>query len=155
MGKKRPSRRPADWPQKAYKNLDFLTAPEGRIVRVLSEFLEPASRFEKSHIRNTIVFFGSARTLPRAEARKRLRELEKRAASKKRPPAALLRQVAVHEEIFQKRVHADLERTVLFVDPPRHGAYNDVASSMDGWRCMTPRPGDGGQGVPGFGKNVP
>ncbi len=92
MAKKRSSQRSVGWPQKAYKNLDFLTSPEGRIVRVLSEFLEPASRFEKNHVRNTIVFFGSARTLPRAEARKNLRELEKRAAQKERPPRTLLRQ---------------------------------------------------------------
>ena len=111
MGKKRPSRRPADWPQKAYKNLDFLTAPEGRIVRVLSEFLEPASRFEKSHIRNTIVFFGSARTLPRVEARKNLRGLEKRAAQKKRPPRSLLRQY--------ERAKTDLEMSHYYEDAVR------------------------------------
>jgi len=92
MKKNRPSRKAADWPQKAYKNLDFLTAPEGRIVRVLSEFMEPAARFGKHHVHNTIVFFGSARTLPPEVAEKNLRELEKRVADKRRPHRASLQE---------------------------------------------------------------
>ncbi|MCF8267881.1 MAG: TIGR00730 family Rossman fold protein [Ignavibacteriales bacterium] len=48
-------------PEKAYKNIDFLTSPEGRTVRILSEFYEPKARFEKYHIMDTVVFFGSAR----------------------------------------------------------------------------------------------
>jgi uncharacterized protein (TIGR00730 family) len=92
MTKKRPSKKAAHWPQKAYKNLDFLTAPEGRIVRVLSEFMEPAARFGKQHVHNTIVFFGSARTLPREEARENLKALESRVARNKRPSPALLRE---------------------------------------------------------------
>jgi uncharacterized protein (TIGR00730 family) len=92
MTKKRSSKEATDWPQKAYKNLDFLTAPEGRIVRVLSEFMEPAARFGKQHVNNTIVFFGSARTLPREEARKNLETLEKQVARKKGPSRALLKE---------------------------------------------------------------
>jgi len=92
MTKKRSSKKATGWPQKAYKNLDFLTAPEGRIVRVLSEFMEPAARFGKRHVHNTIVFFGSARTLPRKEARENLKTLEKQVAQKKRPSRALLQE---------------------------------------------------------------
>jgi uncharacterized protein (TIGR00730 family) len=77
---------------KAYKNLGFLTAPEGRIVRVLSEFMEPAARFGKRHIYNTIVFFGSARTPPPEEAKKNLKELEKQVGRTRRPPRSLLKQ---------------------------------------------------------------
>jgi len=89
MTKKRSSKRATDWPQKAYKNLDFLTAPEGRIVRVLSEFMEPAARFGKLHVHDTIVFFGSARTLPQDEARKNLEALEGQVEPKRRPSRAL------------------------------------------------------------------
>jgi len=92
MTRKRSSRQVPGWPMKAYKNLDFLTAPEGRTVRVLSEFMEPAARFGKRHIYNTIVFFGSARTLPPEEAKKNLRGLEKQVARKRRPPRSLLKQ---------------------------------------------------------------
>ena len=92
MTKKRSSRQPADWPLKAYKNPDFLNAPEGRIVRVLSEFMEPAARFRRHQVYNTIVFFGSARTLPAEEARRDLRTLENQVGLRKKPARALLRQ---------------------------------------------------------------
>jgi uncharacterized protein (TIGR00730 family) len=53
---------------KAYKNLEFLNSPDARAIRILSEFLEPLHRFRKLGIRDTIVFFGSARMLPQKEA---------------------------------------------------------------------------------------
>jgi uncharacterized protein (TIGR00730 family) len=92
MTRKRSSKKTAEWPEKAYKNLDFLTSPDGRIVRVLSEFMEPAARFAKYDVHNTIVFFGSARTLPPEEAREKLENVEKQLAQTRRPPRSLRRQ---------------------------------------------------------------
>jgi uncharacterized protein (TIGR00730 family) len=46
---------------KAYKNETFLTSPDARMLRILSEYLEPESRFQELRVRDTIVFFGSAR----------------------------------------------------------------------------------------------
>lgn len=57
-------------PQKAYKNLDFLNSSAAREIRILSEFLEPKTRFEKHKIVDTVVFFGSARLLSGEEAKK-------------------------------------------------------------------------------------
>ena len=51
-------------PQKAYKNVDFLNSQEARSIRLLSEYLEPRTRFAHYHVRDTVVFFGSARALP-------------------------------------------------------------------------------------------
>ena len=51
-------------PQKAYKNLDFLSSQEARSIRILTEYLEPRTRFAHYHVRDTVVFFGSARALP-------------------------------------------------------------------------------------------
>ncbi len=45
----------------AYKNEDFLDSPDARAIRILSEYLEPYSHFRREKIRDTIVFFGSAR----------------------------------------------------------------------------------------------
>jgi uncharacterized protein (TIGR00730 family) len=45
----------------AYKNEGFLNSPDARILRILSEYLEPLGHFRREHIRDTIVFFGSAR----------------------------------------------------------------------------------------------
>jgi uncharacterized protein (TIGR00730 family) len=60
------------WPVKAYKNPRFLASRDARSVRMLAEFEEPRSRFDRLAISDTIVFFGSARTLPRDAAAERL-----------------------------------------------------------------------------------
>ncbi len=52
------------WPIPAYENDAFLGSSDGRPMRIMSEFFEPAARFRRFNIRNTIVFFGSARALP-------------------------------------------------------------------------------------------
>ncbi len=46
---------------KAYKNEAFLESADARPLRILSEYLEPLSHFRHERIRDTIVFFGSAR----------------------------------------------------------------------------------------------
>src|SRR5678816_4063266 len=46
----------------AYRNEEFLDAPDARPLRILSEYLYPLSHFRKEKIHDTIVFFGSART---------------------------------------------------------------------------------------------
>ncbi len=45
----------------AYENEAFLDGPDGRGLRILSEYLEPITRFRKEQIQDTVVFFGSAR----------------------------------------------------------------------------------------------
>jgi len=70
--------------EKAYKNLDFLNSPEARPVRILSEFLEPATRFKKYRIQDTIVFLGSARIQGRDDTERKLKEIEKELKEKKR-----------------------------------------------------------------------
>ncbi|MDH5749102.1 MAG: TIGR00730 family Rossman fold protein [Rhodospirillales bacterium] len=52
-------------PSKAYLNRGFLKSRNARTLRILSEYLEPDARFEDLDISDTIVFFGSARVLPR------------------------------------------------------------------------------------------
>lgn len=53
---------------KAYEDIDFLNSSDGRIIRILSEFLQPQSRFKKHKIVDTIVFFGSARLKSKKDA---------------------------------------------------------------------------------------
>jgi uncharacterized protein (TIGR00730 family) len=45
----------------AYKNEHFLDKPAARPLRILSEYLEPLDHFRRENVRDTIVFFGSAR----------------------------------------------------------------------------------------------
>src|SRR5664280_1724315 len=45
----------------AYLNDQFLNSPDARALRILSEFLEPLAHFRRERVRDTVVFFGSAR----------------------------------------------------------------------------------------------
>jgi hypothetical protein len=61
----------------AYQNEPFLSSPDGRILRILSEYSEPLSRFRREQIQDTVVFFGSARFNSHADAEARLAELRR------------------------------------------------------------------------------
>ena len=56
-----------------YHNAEFIDSDVGRPIRILSEFMGPNQIFAQEGIKNTIVFFGSARTLPMSEIKKRLK----------------------------------------------------------------------------------
>jgi uncharacterized protein (TIGR00730 family) len=51
--------------QKAYKNLDFLNSREARTLRILAEYEYPEQVFMHNGVKNTVVFFGSSRILPK------------------------------------------------------------------------------------------
>jgi uncharacterized protein (TIGR00730 family) len=57
-------------PPKAYRNLAFLNSPHARPLRILAEYLEPYTRFRQEKVRDTIVFFGSARVCDRETAQR-------------------------------------------------------------------------------------
>ncbi len=78
----------------AYDNKTFLHGPDGRGVRIMSEYYEPLARFRKERIQDTIVFFGSARFHSRSEAQNALTLLEKPGS---RTPAPPEEQAAVKE----------------------------------------------------------
>jgi len=56
----------------AYQNEPFINSPDGRIIRLLSEYIEPLARFRREQIQDTVVFFGSARIESRHTADTRL-----------------------------------------------------------------------------------
>jgi uncharacterized protein (TIGR00730 family) len=64
----------------AYRNEPFLNSPDGRILRLLSEYSEPLSRFRREQIQDTVVFFGSARIPSRDSASNRLTEVRSNGA---------------------------------------------------------------------------
>ncbi|MCE1165099.1 MAG: TIGR00730 family Rossman fold protein [Bacteroidetes bacterium] len=95
---------------KAYKNNDFLSSPAARTVRILTEYLEPYSRLKQNKIKDTIVFFGSARTMPPDVAAKKLRELKKKERAVKKPSAKLLADIKTAEmEVEMSRYYRDTE----------------------------------------------
>jgi uncharacterized protein (TIGR00730 family) len=74
-------------PQLAYTNLRFLESADARALRILSEYFDPQAHLRKAGVQHTVVFFGSARVLPRDLAVQNLREVEVRI---KGSPAASL-----------------------------------------------------------------
>lgn len=61
----------------AYENRSFLSSADGRVLRILSEYVEPLSRFRRERIQDTVVFFGSARFHSPRDAQNALELLEK------------------------------------------------------------------------------
>ena len=59
-----------------FLNIDFLKSPGARLIRILSEYLEPAERLRRARIRDTIVFFGSARSPSPEDAAERLAQIK-------------------------------------------------------------------------------
>ena len=71
----------------AYENPQFLNSPDGRILRIMSEYVEPLARFRREQIQDTVVFFGSARFLSMADANKAAQQLTPEAEEAKRKMA--------------------------------------------------------------------
>jgi len=59
---------------KAYQNPSFLNSKDARPLRILSEYFEPKSRFDRFKVEDTIVFMGSARIQSREAAEERVRK---------------------------------------------------------------------------------
>ncbi len=70
----------SEGPEKAYKNLQFLNSPSARHIRILCEYEEPRQRFREQRVSDTIVFFGSARARPVAQAADEVAHLEREVA---------------------------------------------------------------------------
>ena len=93
----------------AYQNQAFLNSPDGRILRILSEYQEPLARFRREQIQDTVVFFGSARFSGHAQAKKSLTAIEKNEAK------APLQQ----QELNVKRAVAALDMAQYYEDARR------------------------------------
>ena len=61
----------------AYMSPEFLESDEARPIRILAEYLEPLRRFKREHIRDTVVFFGSARIRSREAAERAIAGIER------------------------------------------------------------------------------
>jgi len=63
-------------PLNSFHDAQFVDSPEARPLRILSEYIQPDSKFRRLNVKNTIVLFGSARTKSGEEAGVRLRAAE-------------------------------------------------------------------------------
>jgi hypothetical protein len=57
----KPAPHPLEAAPLAYENAPFLDSPDGRPLRIMSEYTEPMARLRRERIQDTVVFFGSAR----------------------------------------------------------------------------------------------
>ncbi len=70
----------------AYENKNFLNGPDGRALRIISEYMEPLARFRHERVQDTVVFFGSARFRSCSAAAQELELLQKPGSSIPAPP---------------------------------------------------------------------
>ena len=82
----------------AYENDAFVNSPDGRILRIMPEYVEPLARFRHEQIQDTVVFFGSARFPSMADAPLPVPHLPSASAEGTRKPAHAARAPASHYE---------------------------------------------------------
>jgi uncharacterized protein (TIGR00730 family) len=121
----------------AYENPAFLNSADGRLIRIVSEYLEPLSRFRREQIQDTVVFFGSARFRGREEADHALELLENTGSSR---PAPSHEQPATAPDIAAGTA-SDLQRkrAVAAVEMARY--YEDarrLSSMLTTWAKAIP-----------------
>jgi len=108
----------------AYENGTFLNSPDGRALRILSEYQEPLSRFRRERIQDTVVFFGSARFANLSSAETALQLLEKPGSATPAPeheqPATLDGALHGRESSLKlKRAKAAVEMARYYEDARR------------------------------------
>src|ERR1700689_1020881 len=98
----------------AYENETFVNSPDGRVLRILSEYMEPVARFRREQIQDTVVFFGSARFHSRAVAEDKLAELNSTASqlSERERETLMKRAIAVIE---MSRYYEDARRLAFLL----------------------------------------
>jgi uncharacterized protein (TIGR00730 family) len=100
----------------SYQNPAFLNSPDGRLVRIISEYSEPLARFRRERIQDTIVFFGSARFRAQDDASHELELLDKPGSAN---PAPDEEQPATHEDatdLQRRRAEAGVEMARYYED---------------------------------------
>jgi uncharacterized protein (TIGR00730 family) len=128
---------PLDRAPLAYENSAFLNSPDGRLMRIVSEYLEPLARFRHERIQDTVVFFGSARFRGREEADHALELLENTGSAR---PAPDFEQPATPPDIAAgKATELQRKRAVAAIEMARY--YEDarrLAQLLTRWASRIP-----------------
>jgi len=137
MSDKAPLKPAADPSPLAYENPAFLNSADGRLIRIVSEYMEPLARFRREKIEDTVVFFGSARFHSREESSAALELLENTGSTQ---PAPLHEQPAPADAIASGQA-TDLQRkrAVAAVEMARY--YEDarrLAALVTNWAKEIP-----------------
>lgn len=97
-------------PLLAYEDHTFINSPDGRMLRIMAEYMEPLAHFRRERIQDTVVFFGSARFRALDVASHDLELLDKPGSAHVAP---IEEQPATHQDItgddasHLQRLHAE------------------------------------------------
>jgi uncharacterized protein (TIGR00730 family) len=91
----------------AYENEDFLNSPDGRMMRIMSEYYEPQARFRRERIQDTVVFFGSARFRSMSDASNELELLDNTGSTQPAPESEQPTRPGEPETTELKRTRAE------------------------------------------------
>jgi hypothetical protein len=91
----------------SYENPKFTNGPDGRPLRILSEYSEPLARFRRERIQDTVVFFGSARFRSLSVAQEKLELLEKPGSAQPAPPEEQERIRLARADVEMARYYED------------------------------------------------
>ncbi len=121
----------------AYENPAFLNSADGRLIRIVSEYLEPLARFGREQIQDTVVFFGSARFRGREEADHALELLENTGSSQpapshEQPASAPDIAAGTASDLQRKRAVAAVEMARYYEDARR------LSSMLTTWAKSIP-----------------
>ncbi len=142
-----------DRAQLAYENPEFLHSPDGRLVRMISEYQEPMARFRRERIQDTVVFFGSARFMSLDAANTELQLLDNTGSQQ---PAPAEEQPARPEEIASgeaselqvQRAKAAVEMAAYYEDARKlAGMIATWAHALPGRRHRFVVTSGGGPGI--------
>jgi uncharacterized protein (TIGR00730 family) len=137
----------------AYENSEFLNSADGRLIRIVAEYMEPLARFRREQIQDTVVFFGSARFRGREEAGHALELLENTGSTQAAPsheqPAKPLEIAAGQATDLQiKRAVAAVEMARYYEDARRlSGLLTSWAKTIPSRRARFVVTSGGGPGI--------
>ncbi|MGH9775617.1 MAG: TIGR00730 family Rossman fold protein [Candidatus Acidiferrales bacterium] len=100
-------RKQQSMPKLVYRDIEFLQSPAARPLRILAEYIDPLTRLREENIGDTIVMFGSARTLPRSQAKVKLDRLQRSLRGKKRTSRIRERLRAARADLGMSRYYEE------------------------------------------------
>ncbi len=108
-------------PLLAYEDPAFINSPDGRMLRIMAEYMEPLSHFRRERIQDTVVFFGSARFRELDDSSRELELLDAPGSAKPAPPeeqpaTAEERAAGETSELRRARAEAAVEMSHYYED---------------------------------------
>ncbi|WP_263380543.1 LOG family protein [Granulicella paludicola] len=118
----------------AYENEEFINSPDGRMMRIMSEYYEPQARFRRERIQDTVVFFGSARFRSLSDANNELELLDNTGSTQPAPESEQPTRSGEPEttELKRTRAEAAVEMARYYEDA------RSLARMMTAWARTLP-----------------